>query len=206
MRNPTPTDDPIPAGIIAGIDESVFYEGDEITYILAGVVYREAQAARRAFRAFQQRIAHRKRPFHWNDEGPERRVEAVALLEDHVAATYLLARPTGIHHPLDARRKLLAHLVAELLNHRVDHVVIESSQVPANDGRDRDTILDSLRADSANRTFTYDWRAKTEPLVWYPDALAGVAHEFLADRQTHHFQRLQRAEVITEIHYPNSDH
>ena len=198
MTNPTPTDCPIPAGVIAGIDETVVQrDGVDITCVLAGVVFREAQAARRAF---QQLIAHRKRRFHWREEGPERREEAVTLLETgHVDATYLFARTTGIHRPLEARRELLAHLVAELLNDRVDHVIIESSGVQANDGRDRDTILDSFRADSANRTFTHDWCDKTEPLLWYPDALAGVAHQFLADGQTHHFQRLQA--VSDNRHY-----
>lgn len=87
----------------------------------------------------------------------------------------------------------------------VDHVIIES-QVQANDDRDRQTILDSFQADSANRTFTSGWRIKTEPLLWYPDALAGVAHEFLADRQVPHFRQLKKAEVVTEIPYPGSDH
>ena len=139
MTNPIPTDGPIPVGVIAGIDETVFSEDDNITitYVLAGVVYRDAQAARRAF---QQLIAGRKGPFHWREEGRERREEAVTLLEEHVVATYLLARPTGIHRPLEARHELLAHLVAELLNDGVDHVIIESARVPANDGRDRDTI------------------------------------------------------------------
>ena len=201
MTDPIPTDGPIPVGVIAGIDETVIYRGDDVTYVLAGVVFRDAQPARRAF---HQLTAHRKRPFHWQQEGPNLREAAVTLLEDHVVATYLLARPTGIRH--QTRRELLAYLVAELINEGVDHVIIESSQVPTCDGWDRNTILDSFEADSANRTFTYDWRTKTEPLLWYPDALAGVAHEFLADGQAHHFQRLQRAEVVTEIRYPRSDH
>ena len=197
MTNPTPT------GVIAGIDETVYQPGGDITYILAGVVFREAHAARRAF---EQLIADRKGPFHWIDEGPNVQDAAVGLLEDHVVATYLLARTTADRHRVGTRQELLAHLVAELLNDGVDHVIIESSQSPTIDGWDRDTILDSFRADSANRTFAYYLRTKTEPLLWYPDALAGVALEVLTDRHTHHFRRLQRAEVITEIRYPNSDH
>ena len=203
MTNPTPTDGPIPVGVIAGIDETVIYQGDDVTYVLAGVVFHDAQPARRAF---HQLTAHRKRPFHWQQEGPNLRAAAVTLLENHVVATYLLARPTGIRHQVAARRELLDYLVAELINDRVDHVIIESSQVPARDGRDRNAILDLTQADSASPTFTYDWRTKTEPLLWYPDALAGVAHEFIADGKAHHFRQLQRAKVVTEIRYPGSDH
>ena len=197
MTNPIPTGGPIPAGVIAGIDETVISHGGGVTYVLAGVVFANAQPARRAF---QQLTANRQRPFHWKKEGPTLRQEAVTLLETHVVATYLLARTAGRRGQVAARRKLLACLVAELTNDGVDHVIIES-QGPALDGRDRNTILDSSRADSAGPALTYEWRTKTEPLLWYPDALAGVAHEHLTNEQPHHFQQLQRTGVVTEIHY-----
>ena len=197
MTNPVPPDGPIPAGITAGIDETVIYHGGGVTYILAGVVFVDPQPARRAF---QQLTANRKRPFHWQKEGTTLRGAAVALLENHIAATYLLARPAGRRQQVTTRRELLAYLVAELTNDGVDHLIIES-QGTALDGRDRNTILDSFQANSTGPAFTYEWRTKTEPLLWYPDALAGVAHEYLADGQTHHFQRLQKATIATEVHY-----
>lgn len=203
MTNPTPIDGPIPAGVIAAIDETVIYRGADVTDVLAAVVFRDARAARLAF---HQLTSHRNRPFHWKKEGPTLRDQAVTLLVNHVATTHLLARPTGVRHRVEARRELLACLVGLLLNDGVDHVIIESSQVPITDGRDCDTILDAFQADRANRSFEYDWRTKDEPLLWYPDALAGVAHQFLAYGQTDHFRRLQRAEVIAEMCYPSSDH
>jgi len=118
-------------------------------------VFRDAPAARWAI---ERLTDHRERPFHWQRERTTRREEAVTLLENHAAATYLLAQPTTNRYRVEARRELLAYLVAELLSDGVDHVIIESSQVQATDDRDRDTILDSFRANSANRTFTYDWR------------------------------------------------
>ena len=202
MTNPVPPDGPIPAGIIAGVDETVIYHGGGVTYVLAGVVFLDARPARRAF---QQLTANRKRPFHWREEGPTLREAAVALLENHIAATYLLARPTGRRQQVTARRELLAYLVAELTNDGIDHLIIES-QGTALDGRDRNTILDSFQADSTGPAFTYEWRTKTEPLLWYPDALAGVAHEYLAYGQTHRFERLQRARIATEVHYVADQH
>lgn len=176
MKNPVPSDGPIPAGIAAGIDETVIDHGGGVTYVLAGVVFHDAQPARRAF---QQLTADRKRPFHWRKEGPTLREAAVTLLETHIAAAYLLARSTGRRGQITARRQLLAYLVAELTNEGVAHLIIES-QDSALDGRDRNTILDSFQANSIGSAFTYEWRTKTEPLLWYPDALAGIAHEYLA--------------------------
>ena len=49
--------------------------------------------------------------------------------------------------------------------------------------------------------FTYEWRTKTEPLLWYPDALAGVVHEYLTDGRTQHFRKLQKARVVTDVRY-----
>ena len=197
MTNPVPPDGPIPAGITAGIDETVISHGGGVTYVLAGVVFHDAQPARRAF---QQLIANRKRPFHWRKEGTTVREKAITLLENHIAAAYLLARPTGRRGQVTARRGLLAHLVAELTNDGVDHLIIES-QDTALDGRDRNTILDTFQANRGGPAFTYEWHTKTEPLLWYPDALAGIAHEYLAAGQTHHFQRLQKARIITNVQY-----
>ena len=92
MTNPAPPDGPIPAGITAGIDETVIYHGGGVTYVVAGVVFHDARPARRAF---HQLTADRKRPFHWRKEGPTLREAAVTLLETHIAATHLLARSTG---------------------------------------------------------------------------------------------------------------
>ncbi len=197
MTNPTAPVGPIPAGITAGIDETVVYHGGGVTYVLAGVVFHDAQPARRAFRGL---TADRKRPFHWRREGSTLREAAVTLLENHIATTYLLARSTGRRGQVTARRKLLTYLVAGLTNEGVDHLIIES-QDSALDGRDRDTIVSWFQVKSTDPAFTHGWRTKTEPLLWYPDSVAGITHEYLADGQTHHFERLQKARIITDVHY-----
>ena len=153
MTNPVTPDGPI----TAGIDETVIYHGGGVTYVLAGVVFIDAQPARRAF---HQLIANRKRPFHWRKEGATLRQAAVSLLEKHVVVTYLVAQSTGRRRQVTARRELLTYLVAELTNDGVDQVIIES-QGPDLDGRDRNTILDLSRGDSAGPVFTYEWRTKS---------------------------------------------
>ncbi|MDE0376542.1 MAG: hypothetical protein OXK16_11340 [bacterium] len=197
MTTPAPPDGPIPTGITAGIDETVVDHGGGVTYVLAAVVFHDAEPARRAF---HQLTADRKRPFHWRREGPTLREAAVTLLENHPASTYLLAQSTGRRGQVTARRELLTYLVAELTNDGVAHVIIES-QDSVLDGRDRHTILDSFQADSTGPPFTYRWGTKTEPLLWYADALAGVAHAYLAGGRTHHFRHLQKAGIITGVRY-----
>ena len=49
--------------------------------------------------------------------------------------------------------------------------------------------------------FTYEWRTKAEPLLWYPDALTGVVQEYLTNERTQHFRQLRKARVTTEVRY-----
>ncbi|MCE2529727.1 MAG: hypothetical protein J4G11_07650 [Acidimicrobiia bacterium] len=50
MTNPARPDGPIPAGITTGVDETVIYHGGGVSYVLAGVVFHDAQPAGLAFR------------------------------------------------------------------------------------------------------------------------------------------------------------
>ena len=61
-------------------------------------------------------------------------------------------------------------------------------------------ILDCFRNQTAP-AFTYDWRTKAEPLLWYPDALAGVAREHPTEGLSADFNRLHSALVVTDIRY-----
>ncbi|MDE0643576.1 MAG: hypothetical protein F4Z36_01325 [Acidimicrobiia bacterium] len=183
--------------IIAAIDETVVHHGGGVTYVLAGVVFLDSYSARQAFR---QLLAHRKRPFHWRKEGSTIRAAAVELLETHIAATHLLARSAARHQQVAVRRRLLNHLVAGLINDGIDHLIIES-QGNDLDRRDRDTVMDAIKSKDPGPALTYEWLTKTEPLLWYADALNGVAQEYLADGEMHHFQRLQGAKIVTQVQY-----
>ena len=61
-------------------------------------------------------------------------------------------------------------------------------------------ILDNFR-ERATGALTYDWRTKAEPLLWYADALAGLAREHLTQGQSEGLSRLQRALIVTDIRY-----
>ena len=197
MSNPLPADgQPIPEGLVAAVDETVAELHGGVTYVLAAVVFGEAQAARLDI---QHLTADRTRPFHWYREGPKTRDAAVKLIATHATATAVLARRAGRHAQVATRATLLAELAADLANKGVGHVLIES-RGQREDGRDRSVILNFFRERTAP-AFSYDWRTKAEPLLWYPDAMAGLAREHLADGRSAGFSFLQSTLTVTEVCY-----
>ncbi len=197
MNNPLPADgQPIPEGLVAAVDETVAELRGGVTYVLAAVIFSDSRAAHQDI---QTLTAHRIRPFHWHTEGPTTRNAAVNLIEKHAIATKILARRAGRNAQTATRATLLTELAAELANEGVGHVVIES-RGPREDGRDRSTILNCLRELPAP-TFSYDWRTKAEPLLWYPDAMAGVVREHLTDGQSAGFSLLQNTLTVTDVCY-----
>ena len=197
MTNPLPADgQPIPEGLVAAVDETVAELHGGVTYVLAAVIFNEAQAGRLDI---QHLTADRVRPFHWYREGPTTRDAAVKLVATHGIATVILAQRAGRHVQVATRATLLAELATELANEGVGHVVIES-RGQREDGRDRSVILNCFRERTAP-VFSYDWRTKAEPLLWYPDAIAGVAREHLTYGQSAGFSFLQSTLTVTEVCY-----
>lgn len=123
---------------------------------------------------------------------------AVNLIEEHVAVAAVLAHRAGRTAQVQARGRVLGGLVKDLARDGVDHLIIESRR-PRDDGRDRSVLLDTRRTSAA--TFTYDWRTKAEPLLWYADALAGVAREQLTFGVSEDFRFLQDARILNDIRY-----
>ena len=197
MSNPLPADsEPIPEGLVAAVDETVAELQGGVTYVLAAVIFGEAGAARKEIQAL---TADRTRPFHWHREGPTNRSAAVKLLSAHAITTTILAQRAGRHAQTETRAALLAQLVIELADDGVGHLIIES-RGQREDGRDRAVILNCFREHRV-ATFNYDWRTKAEPLLWYPDAMAGVARAHVTDGRSASFDFLQRTLTLTEVRY-----
>lgn len=179
------------SAVIAAVDETVAELQGGVTYVLAAVIFdfNGAHAARQDAEAL---TADRTRRFHWHREGPTTRAK-------HAIATKILARRAGRHAQTAARATLLAELVAELASEGVGHVVIES-RGQREDGRDRSVILNCFR-ELTVPAFSYDWRTKAEPLLWYPDAMASVVREHLTDGHSAGFSFLQSTHTVTEVCY-----
>lgn len=91
--------------------------------------------------------------------------------ELHVIASH--ARIATARHERRARVRLLATLAARLVHHGVDELVIESRG--HRDVEDDRALLDCRRDGviGADLLWRHD-RPHDEPLLWLPDALAGV--------------------------------
>ena len=197
MSNPVPADGrPIPDGLVAAIDETVPQVQAGVTYTLAATIFRDVQAARRDMQVL---TAGRTRPIHWHKEGPIIREATLSLIEHHVITGTALARRSSRIGQVTARSALMSELVVDLASYGVDHMIIES-RGELEDGRDRSVILDCLH-ELAISSPTYDWRTKAEPLLSYPDALAGITREQLTLGHSPGFSRLQKAGIVSEVRY-----
>lgn len=197
MSNPVAADGrPIPDGLVAAIDETVPQVQGGVTYTLAATIFRDVQAARRDM---QELTAGRTRPIHWHKEGPTIREAALSLIEHHVIRGKALARRASRLGQVTARAVLMAELVVDLASHGVSHMIIES-RGELEDGRDRSVMLDCLHELTIS-SLTYDWRTKAEPLLSYPDALAGITRELLTLGHSPGFYRLQQASIVSEVRY-----
>lgn len=107
----------------------------------------------------------------------------------------------GVTYTLAATifRDVQAALVVDLASCGVGHMIIES-RGELEDGRDRSVILDCLHELTISN-LTYDWRTKAEPLLSYPDALAGTTREQLTLGHSPGLARLQQASIVTEVRY-----
>lgn len=197
MSNPVSSDSqPIPDGLVAAIDETVPQVQGGVTYTLAATIFRDVQEARHDM---QELTAGRTRPIHWHKEGPTIREAALSLIEHQVIVGRVLARRASRFGQVTARAVLMAELVVDLASYGVGHMIIES-RGELEDGRDRSVILDCLHELSISG-LTYDWRTKAEPLLSYPDALAGITREQLTLGHSPGFSRLQQAGIVSEVRY-----
>lgn len=196
MPNPAPSDGaPLPAGLVAVIDEAAAEVGGGVHYLLTGAVLLDHTMVSHALRDL---AAERQRPIHWHREGSRMRAHLVSLMAEQGVVAHVLGRATGRTGQVTARRALLAALATRLDADGVAHLVIESRGA-REDGRDRATLLDTFHDDQV--PFTYDWRTKAEPLLGIADAIGGACREQLVDAGAGPGQQLIATGVIRGIDY-----
>ncbi|WP_419853918.1 hypothetical protein [Candidatus Poriferisodalis sp.] len=181
---------PIHGDLVAVIDESSPEAGGGIYYIVAAVVIFDWPDVRERV---ENVVGGRTSHFHYRSEGREAIGRMAAVLEESGALASVLWRSVGRRHQVEARRDLLAVHARQLASDGVSHLIIESGD-EATDQRDQDTLLDTFAASGV--PFSYDWRSKSEPLLWTADAACGIASEFLLGSESEHFDRLADAGTI----------
>lgn len=67
------------------------------------------------------------------------------------------------------------------------------------DTKDRQGLIDLVHAGHCPADLTYSFEAKTEPLLWLPDAVAGLLSEAETRKSDHWIAELQRVVHIFEV-------
>lgn len=195
--NPKPADGGrLPTGLIAVVDEAAAEIGGGVHYMIASAVILDHGLMTSDLVAM---VAARKRGFHWIREGPMMRTSMLDLIQDHGIVAHTLVRATGRRQQVLARAHLLAKISLLLVDEGIDRLVIES-QGELGDGRDRASLLDTFR-EQGGVPFSYDWRTKSEPLLWIADAVGGACREHLIGQNSDYFERLRSMGAMTALTY-----
>lgn len=136
----------------------------------------------------------RSRAFHWTKEGPEARRSIIDLAIESGVVAQVICAHVGRRGQLAARRRMIAELSIWAEHEGATLLLIESGDA-ATDGRDKATLLDTHR-ESGGVPFHYEWRSKSEPLLWIADAIAGAVGEHVVGKDSSWFERLEEGKVL----------
>lgn len=141
----------------------------------------------------------RTQPFHWNKEGPRAREAMRVCIEQVGAVGRAMVVQCGRKSQEPARAVALGATIRHLLGEGCSELFIESRAI-AGDTRDRAVILDELAAAKAPGALQYEWRTKSEPLLWIADAVGGAVREHLSGGASQWYEPI-RAATDLEIEY-----
>lgn len=179
---------------VAVMDESAREAGAGVYYVVCTVVILDPVSASRTAQGL---VGERGRPFHYRDEGPEAIERMLSLFEESEVLATSLWRSVGRTGQVIARQDLLREHALRCANDGIDHLIIESGDHTTNQ-RDQNVLLDTFQ-EIGGVPYKYDWRSKSEPLIWIADAVSGITSKSLVDGEDAYFERLAssgRLEVI----------
>ncbi len=142
----------------------------------------------------------RKRPFHWTGEGPIARWRMLDVILDSGIVAVAYYAHISRRGQRSVRNEMLPRASRWAADEGVEHLVIEASD-DVTMSRDQHTLLDTFR-ESGGVPFGYDWRSKSEPLLWIADAVAGAVGEFVIGKDDQWFNRLSAAGAIHLKQHP----
>ncbi len=187
--------------VIAYVDESARQGAEGVYYLVtAGVVVgAEPEEARRAL----MKLHPPRGRFHWRHEGQRGRLAMLAVMAElgH-RCIHRLGLPVGSKRQEQARGRCLTALLANLSREGVDQVVIER-RGEALDRADRQTVVEAKHAGLIPNDFTYGFKApEVEPLLWLPDAIAGVMGLHIGGADSTYYDRLDLGTLLVVRRVP----
>jgi len=186
--------------VIALVDEVAPEDKSGIYYVVTAAVLLLEEADARGVLS-ELLPAGRQRPFHWHTEGRTTREAMMGCIDRlGVVAHVCVHYPTGRRRQEAARTAAFEELLPVLIGDGVDHLVIESRAM-AQDGRDKQAILEILRRAESPSALTYEWRGKAEPLLWIADAIAGSVRDHLLGETDVWLDTLRHSNTLGELRY-----
>lgn len=180
--------------MIAYVDESMLI-GDGGFYLLAAFVHAGSHDGdHRSSLAATQDVTRR---FHWHNEevvGRHALLDTMATFDANFLVSW---SALGDSRKQERSRSIaLRRLLWEIQSLAVNVVVFESRQA-SRDRRDRITVLHAQKSGHAGPTLRYRFEsARTEPLLWAADALAGAARTALGFGDHSYLDRLGKGRVL----------
>lgn len=126
----------------------------------------------------------------------------VECLKELGAVSYVCVHyPTARRGQEQARARALTELLPHLLDDGTTELLIER-RTQRGDARDRQTILRALQEMGAPGALRYDWRDKSERVLWLADAVCGVVREYLLQTpEAGYYDELKATGVVAEPIY-----
>lgn len=182
-------------GLVAVLDETAPEVGAGVYYVVTSAVMFDPLGVALALNEFFADVTGRLNPFHWKDEGPKARSKMVDLILAHDIVAVSKYQSVGRGNQVKAREQLLPAMAEELGGEmQIDHLIIERGDRHTN-RRDEASLLDHYRG-RGGVPFAYDWRSKSERVLWIADAISGVVHDYFAHDDRANLDRLLRAGVL----------
>ena len=185
----------------AYVDESM-RQGPAGLYVVATVVI--AEDPDRARQAARSVLLGRQARYHWHGENePQRRRMLDVIAELEVTVIAYTCRPVAATKSERARALCLDRLLWDLTTDprlaEVTALVLESRQ-EHNDRKDRRIIAAAQRSRRAPRELRYRHeRPDVEPLLWFPDAVAGAVSAHLAGDTNRYLDRLADTVRVVDV-------
>jgi hypothetical protein len=190
--------------VLAVLDETYPELSGGIAYVVgAAVILAEEDVARAAVDGIFAGTP-RQRPFHWYQEGTTARQAMIDVLGEIGAIAHICVHyPTGRKKLEPARASALQAVIPKVLEDGASLLLIES-RGEVQDRRDRGVILDTLNALHRPGELAYEWRDKSEPLLWLADGICGAVREHLQQIDDQPLDALRQRGVIDQLDYITS--
>lgn len=191
--------------MLAVLDETYPELAGGIAYVVgAAVILADEHEARAAVVGLFAGTP-RRRPFHWHEEGPTARQAIIGVLGEIGAVAHVCVHyPTGRKKLEAARAGALQAIVPKIVGDGASLLLIESRGDLEDDGATAAVILDTLNALQRPGELAYQWRDKSESLLWLADGICGAVRQHLLQIDDGPLEALRAAGVVDDLKYIGS--